>query len=214
MTCWWPWCCDKTAVGFDNDAWEFAADCFADYRIIENVSADLDLLDECTLLMSGLHDSCGTAIKFLQQDWDTIKDWIEAGGRFYLSTEWENGTPSSCLADPDTVNDFLEYLGTEIRYEGGLTDAGTHTSVVGDANIASGLTNFPMGATAEVSGGTLVFGSWTYGFGGVRMLAAEQIGDGFLFFSGDSNNYAPTTITDDSCTFALRMLTWPSEDLL
>jgi hypothetical protein len=207
----------QTKLGFDQSTRLFEG-CLSSENVeyVQNISSDISLITQCSLVFAGFVRFCGDdAINFSADDWPLIKTWIEEGGRFWLVTEFEG-----CLGDPLEVVDFLAALGATITYDGGVfdsyCDAGFMTP--GDANIAAGITDHEMAATAELggslaeggtSGGTTVFLSPS----GKRMVVVEALGSGFLFVSGDSSLW-DTGCGFTNCTILTRLLNYADGDII
>jgi hypothetical protein len=206
----------KGTIGFDESTWPFES-CFSSGNVeyVQNISSDISLIDQCSLVFAGIAGYCGNAIRFDTADWPAIKTWIEDGGRFFLSTEWGDEDPDdSCLQDPSRVADFLVQLGSTIIYDGDSFDCGCEQEsgglmTPGDANIGAGIWDHGMACTAELTGGTTVFLSPS----GKRMIVVEALGSGFLFVSGDSN-LAGFECDFTNCTILTRMLNYADGDII
>ena len=186
-------CCCK--VGFDEGAWPIQS-CLPNVEFVENIADDISKLNEVCLVFAGNVDACSNAVRFDAGDWETIRDWIERGGRLFLATEYQG-----CLQDPGATNNFLGTLGSSITWVGGIFDFFCRTGMIpGPAQIAQGLTDNGMAATAILSGGTTMFTSPN---AGVVMMVVEQIGDGFLFVTGDSNHFQFCSF--DNCELVRRL---------
>lgn len=150
-----------------------------------------------------------TAVNFAAGDWPAVRAYIEGGGRLWIQGEYQG-----CLADSADFNSFLAAMGSSIQWVGSSYDSGCATDgsrdcTPGAANIAQSLSSpFRMALTAEMSGGTSVWLAPS----GVSMIQVEQLGDGFLFASGDANPALGPEggCSYDHCEFFRRL--WEYED--
>ena len=205
--------CDKCrlVIGFDEDAWAYA-DCWPDADILINLADDISRIFECDVVFAGNNAECGDAIRFDPDDWETIQEYIEGGGRLFISAEH-----SGCLADAANLGIFLTAVGSSMAYVGpdynstGPGCSGTYYSS-GTANIAAGI-GFPGDRFGEISGGTSVWlgpaGTTVSGLNKVA-VAVEQLGLGFLFLSGDSDHGACGT----PCNFLARLVSYSNDDVI
>lgn len=201
----------KTKIGFDATSFGLgAADSF-DF-ITDIADSNFSRLDEVKLLLAGLQaNECGDAMLFSSGQWDEIKAWIESGGRMWLNTEWATDEPGDCLEDRTNVNDFLTAIGSAIQYEFGYHDCDEPDwldATAGSANIVSGL-SFKMACAGEISGGTSVWISPD----STTFVAAEQLGLGFIFVSGDGNVW-DADIIDTNSELIVRLMEYAAEDVL
>lgn len=148
-------------------------------------------LPQLGYLMAGCGvDVCGSCIHFNPVDWAAIGDWIAAGGRLWLNGEW-NG----CETDPITMNSFLAAIGSTVTNQQENIDPGPsctdkYPQTPGPAALAVGNNYYIYASTGFAGGGaTLVFEETGHGAGTGFTMFIEQIGDGYLLTSGDSNTF-------------------------
>lgn len=202
-------CCGGcTKIGFDQSAWPKLVECYESHDIeyVENLADDISMIDECCLIYMGNNGVCGNSIRFASDKWYAIKEWVERGGRLWINAEYEG-----CLADPETLADFLGTLGIDITWIGGSYDCGCRNDYMlpGEAGLAFFLINQQMGCTAELSGFATVFYSPV---AQVPMVVVDQLGDGFVFLCGDSNIWAGCDY--DNCNLAIRLWERPDSQII
>jgi len=197
-------CCCAYKIGFDENAWAVTG-CDAQVTVVEDIKDDISLLDECIAVFCGNNNDCGEAIRWEEEDWPTIKEWVEAGGRLWIGGEWAQTDPEqfSCIQDADTLNEFLDAMGSGIVYvKEDNTTQGACTA--GTANIAQDFTPFNYNRCGTFTGGTTVW----LGQSSKKVVVCEEIGDGFIFVTSDSNLYS------NSCTWFKRIWQYDSEDII
>jgi hypothetical protein len=200
-------CCP--VIGFDlGFAWPSVMSCGTGMAAIINLAADVSRIGECRIVFCGFQSTFqSTAIHFAEADWPAVADYIAAGGRVWLNTE-----NRLALSDLTTVTNFLSALGSGMSVVLDTLDGGCDTSaplVAGAAAIAAGVALYD-GLTSRVSGGTSVWKDRTTGTHPV--VSAEQIGSGFLFVSGDSNNYF--VCSGNHCEFTRRLWQYRNDQIL
>jgi len=202
--------------GFDLAAWKITTDfdCFPGIPFVENIASNISLLNDDLKLVFAGTSGPGTefcplnSIFFDEEDWARIRTWIEAGGRFFLSTEFQG-----CLLDEVAVDNFLLALGSTMIWSGGSFDSGcSRVMTTGPAAIVEDIGDTRMAATAQVFevDGTVVFTTQSGG----AMVAVEQLGKGFLFLSGDGDIFRGLCPDFTNCEFARRLLENSDSDII
>lgn len=201
--------CDSNTIGFDETAWPGLVDCYTDVTVIENLKDDINKLQDCCVVFMGNNNQCSDSIRFPSNQWNDIKEWVEAGGRLWINAEY--GGPFPCLKDPETLAAFLGTLGVDLGWEDGQYDCGCREDFMlpGEAGIAFFLINQQMGCTAEISGFKTAFYSPV---AQVPMICVDQLGDGFVFLCGDSNIWGGCDY--DNCNLANRILNRPDSQII
>jgi hypothetical protein len=201
-------CCCKNLgpVGYVQGVLTGLKDCFCkDIEHITNIGTDnSDRIAECRLIFAGPQNNCGDTLALDTSLWATVKDWLEAGGRLYV-----NGEYSGCIspAGLTEINAFLTFLGSTMQIGdkkcnclcAGLI-SGQWVGMLEAIPLLENVDIITHACTNEVTGGTVVAyidqqvdgdgdGSPTSCITDVpyAFISVEQIGDGFLLVSGDSN---------------------------
>lgn len=203
-----PCCCPCPTIGFDEAAWPGLVGCCAGMAPIINLKTNVARLGECRVVFGGNDNSCSSAVRFSSGDWPAVKTYIEQGGRLWINAEY--GSPCGlCLADSNKLASFLTALGSSMSWLNSCDnpEAGACVDcVAGDANIASGAT-LKKATSANISGGTPVWKSASEN----TVVAVEQLGDGFLFLSGDSNLQ---NVCTGFCDFFTRVWEYEGADII
>jgi hypothetical protein len=211
-------CC--RTIGFDSEA--SFLECFPDFSVFTNIKDDVAKLSGLKLVLAGYQTdgTCETqvSVRFNSTDYEAVKDWIESGGRLVVFSEFE-----TCMQDSATLTTFLGALGSTMSWVGTLVDGGCHDlsaspprdrrCTAGDANIAQGLNgDIYMAAAGEISGGTSIFFSPS----GTLIFAVEKLGNGFLFFCGDSSMQPDNCdgLHESNCEFFGRLYDYADGDII
>lgn len=201
-------CCVTEKIGYDSlSPWLIHGQCFEGYDAVTSLAANVSAISECKVVFSGNNNDCGNAVRFSAVDWPAVKAYIQGGGRLWLQAEFKG-----CLQDPAKLADFLAALGSSMAWgdtlepnSGGNCNPLTNTCTPGAANIAQG-TVLRIAAASKIDGGTSVW---------VRdnpIVAAEKLGNGFLFLTGDSN--ITSGCGYNNCVFLQRLATYADGDIL
>lgn len=197
-------CC--ASIGFVDAAYFRVGQCLTAQEMAFNTHVNLDDIANYTLIFDGLVGGCpGNILHVDAGQWASVKDWIEAGGRFVLACEYED-----CMDDYANVQAFLTALGSTMTITGNY-EIGCQASpcTAGTAQIGAGLTCY-MGGCSEITGGASVLVSPN---AAVVMMAVEQLGDGFLFLSGDSNIFT-SVCGSVSCELIARLWGDPDDEII
>lgn len=206
-------CCPT--VGFDESAWSLVTSCCSGMSPIVNLASDVSRLGECRVVFGGNTGFCADAIRFDSGDWSAVGDYVSNGGRLLICAEHSGG----CLSGAAELASFLTAIGSSMTYSGGdynnltpLCSSSYYTP--GTANIAQGIT-FTGERFGEINPGSGASvwlgptGGATSGLG-LCAVAVEQIGDGFLFLSGDGNHAACVGY----CDFIRRLWEYDDGDII
>jgi hypothetical protein len=216
-------CCDVGgAIGFDEFPGFNAVmvDCITPRpTVIHSLAFTIHRIVECKLVFAGNFNNCQSAVRFNRNDWGKVKDWLKSGGRMYLAAEHSGNSPFPCLQDMTVLNEFLEFIGTSIRYVGDDYNASTPTCNAnyydpGAAQIAAGI-HFSGSRFGEISGGTSLWigtaGTGGTGSGAGKVAAAiDRIDGGFIVVIGDSNSF----LCDGYCDFVKRFYERDSSQII
>jgi hypothetical protein len=197
-------CCCCPVAGFDGGAWTAVTAC-CNGMVTKDLVADISQIDQCKVVFAGYTPGVcgGSAINFPSGDWPTIKDWIEAGGRFWLNLEH-----NSCPDDKVNIDAFLIAMGSSITW--GFTDDNAFWECTpGSANISQGGVLFDTNRASRIDGGTSLWLS-----NGVVTSAVEAIGDGFIFVNGDSDGFRGTGGPISRCDFKRRLWEYGDSDVV
>jgi hypothetical protein len=212
-------CCCGGFVGFEHDAMPHVYNCCdKPMQYLSNLKDDLSRLDELDMVFAGPIDSF-TKIKFSESDWPTLRQWLEDGGKMYVSGEFYSvAGETGYIAN---INSFVEAMGSEMRIQENYLyndGGGCHaraTNIAPDLPVMKGVTKICIAATNKVTGGTPLCETVipTFGPGGtdpdpVPFIAIEKIGDGWLCFCGDSNCLGNTCsgYQELNCPFVRNMI--------
>jgi len=210
---------ESKVIGYDRTAWACISQWMPCAEVRLNLKDDISSLSGCDVLFMGCNQACENAIHFDSGDFATIKSWIEAGGRCYLSGEY-----SGCLGDLAALNAFLTSMGAGMQlkddsYDAGCSLLGGRDCQEGAANIASGIetTRYSLTATIDLTyGGTSVF--LRSAPNSNVIVAVEGLSSGFLFLSGDSNIVSGVGCGDcptyDNSEFFCRIVTYDDADII
>lgn len=215
--------CSPCCQSYGVDSLDVFSECFPGFSVVTNIKDDVTKLAGLKLVFAGhtTTSSCLTAVsvRFVSTDYAAVKDWIESGGRLVLFSEFDG-----CLQDPATLITFLADLGSTMSWVGGVYNEQCHDlgaspprdrrCTPGVANIAQGLTNVYMAASAEISGGTSIF----FSSSGKLIFAVEKLGNGFLFLSGDANigraGAGCPGLEGNNCQFLKRLYDYADDAIL
>jgi hypothetical protein len=182
-------CCGKK-IGYDETSWGLETAYGLD--AVTNIASDISLLNSVSVCFAGNRNTCGNAVRFDAADWETIRLWIVAGGRFFIVGEHSGDYPApgetiKCLQDMPALNDFLSAITSSIRYVGGDYMTFQVQPDPGAAQMAHA-GECTINRFGEVENGTSLWvgPSGVPGTGKV-VVAVEQIGNGFVFVAGDSD---------------------------
>jgi hypothetical protein len=211
-------CCEKTGcrIGYEQYEWLNPRYCLCPDS--KGVQTDLSVgmnittkLSKCDFVFCGC-DNCCTGTYFTSFHYSYLADWINEGGRLYVSGEY-NG----CMWPYGftTINELLEGIGSELRVREGIVDCtcgnidGPWIMAPGSAGIAQGI-DITYACTGYVDGGTTV---------GYRrdvqeqIFALEQLGDGIVLVGCDSNILG-SALCGYNCDFLERWYTWATEEIV
>ncbi len=212
-----PGCCCCPTIGYDESAWGWPESCCTGTTVIQNLKTSLSQLSMCRVVFGGNNGVCGEAVRFGSGDWAAVKSWIESGGRLFMCAEHSTICFSS-TAQTNLAN-FLSAVGSSMSYAGGDLNGDSPACFAayytpGDANIAQGITftGERFGQIDPGSGKSVWLGSAgaTVSGLGVCAVAAEQLGNGFLFLSGDGNHGH----CSGYCDFVKRLWEYADADIL
>lgn len=121
-----------------------------------------------------------------QADVDAIAAYAKAGGNVLAIAEWD------AIPQPKQVmNRVAEAAGSGVRVKGGAHDLGFHTTDrIAPSTLTLGVSSLRYAAAAEVTLGGLGFPMVKENDGAVTIVAAEQVGLGYLVMAGDFNMWS------------------------
>lgn len=186
-------------IGFDREAISLIVDCCQPngYKTATNLCDHIDRLDECEVVFCGSPNTeCGPGICFVEDDWETITEWIENGNRLFVNAEYKG---CISLVAKTTLNEFLSAIGTEMSIGDVAYDCGCSpewTGIIQELPLTENVEVIFHACTNSVEGGTVV--AYCNEDEEVPYIAVEAVGDGFVLCCGDSSVFS---CSYDNCTF-------------
>ncbi len=176
-------CCVVEKIGFTQSGWSGLMTCHGGDMLF-NLAGNVTRLAECKVVFEGLDNVCGRAINFASGDWPAVKTYIQGGGRLWINAEY--GAPcGGCLAESANMHAFLAAMGSTLS----RTDSCDNPELGQCVALVPGAANIAAGASLKKATSTNIFGGtsvWLSASGN-GVVNVEQLGDGFIFLSGDSN---------------------------
>ena len=180
-----------------------------------NINADIDRLthDACKLLFVGPQNVCNVW-SYSQDNWETTREWVEEGGRLYVSGEFRIACFTN--ANKANLNDFLSAMGTGMALGERACNCQCTKIPSGDpwlgipqpVQIMTDLPGLMHACTNEIIGGTPIVktepeGALSGCADSFPFVAGERIGDGIVIAAGDSNIFSGCGF--DNCEFFKRL---------
>jgi len=213
-----PCCCPT--IGYTDVEWEIAAVCckprYNKIVQMKDMTAEelAPALRKCAVVMAG-PIGCGSAfanIRFDEEVWPTIGEWVAEGGRLFCWGEY-----AGCMSEDqrDDLNEFLSVIGSTMSIGEEACDpfCFTREGVPQDVPIMTGIDVVTYAYTNEVIGGTtLAVTDPDGGCPGMPFLALEAVGAGFVMFAGDGNLFI--SCAPGNCDLLNAFVTLGDEELL
>jgi len=150
---------------------------------LESTTVDeitLSQINNYGVVILGYADRCGTipnTVTFIQNNIDTIENYIRRGGVIWFRGEHAGG---GCAPSADQ-NAALAALGTNIRVRGTSNVSNTTTNISGSTVLPATLNH---SATNGLDGGIALYETSA---NGVISVAYQKIGNGVVFVNADVN---------------------------